>query len=78
MSMRELETITYVYEVTLNNYFSATWLNNKYVRYFLATFYKVVSPLIIIIILLIDWASYKPFTKGDYVYPGKIYIHGYG
>jgi len=49
---------------------NATWLNNKYVKYFLATFYMVVSPLIIVVILLIDWASYKPFTKGDYEYPG--------
>jgi solute carrier family 6 amino acid transporter-like protein 5/7/9/14 len=47
---------------------NAKWLNGP-VKYFLAVFYMFVSPLLIIIILLIDWASYKPFTKGDYVYP---------
>jgi len=48
---------------------NAKWLNGP-VKYFLWAFYGFVSPLLIIIILLIDWANYKPFKKGDYVYPG--------
>eukprot|EP00088_Acartia_fossae_P029786 TRINITY_DN3067_c0_g1_i4.p1 TRINITY_DN3067_c0_g1~~TRINITY_DN3067_c0_g1_i4.p1 ORF type:complete len:711 (+),score=155.03 TRINITY_DN3067_c0_g1_i4:47-2179(+) len=70
----ELVLVSYVYGyntfiddiVEMTN---AKWLNGG-VKYFFGVFYCFISPLLIIIILLISWAQYEPFKKGDYTYPG--------
>jgi len=69
----ELVLVSWVYGYTnfiddIVEMTNANWLNGP-VKYFLWVFYGFVSPLLIIVILFISWAEYKPFTKGDYVYP---------
>jgi len=69
----ELMIISYVYGY--NNYIddleemtNASWLQGK-VKKVWSFFYMGLSPLVIFVILCISWNQYKPFTKGDYVYP---------